>query len=463
MRFARGASHVHDRVGARARMADLVQLFESRRAVVGVLGLGYVGLPLAATIAEAGFATVGFDTRHDKVETLRRRESYIRHVPGARLETIIRAARPAGGEPGFFPSTTYADLAHCDGVLICVPTPLTENREPDLSYVVNTTETVAAHLRPGQVIVLESTTYPGTTDEVVRPILERGGLRVGRDFHLAFSPEREDPNNAAFTTRTIPKLVGGITPECGRVATALYSAFIERVVPVSSAAIAEAAKLLENIYRSVNIALVNELKVLFDRMGLNVWEVIDAAATKPFGFTPFYPGPGLGGHCIPIDPFYLTWRARQFEMSTRFIELAGEVNLAMPAYVVERLADALNEQGRTLNGANILLLGVAYKRDLDDDRESPAFKLLELLARKRARVSYHDPFVPVLKPGRRHDFGLRSVSLTADTLAAADAVLIATDHTTVDYDLVVQHARLVVDARNATRHVRHGREKIVLA
>lgn len=444
-------------------MADLVQLFESRRGVVGILGLGYVGLPLGATIAEAGFATIGFDTRRDKIESLRRRESYIRHVPSARLESIIRDARPAGGEAGFFPSANYADLAHCDGILICVPTPLTENREPDLSYVISTAETVAAHLRPGQLVVLESTTYPGTTDEVVRPILERGGLRVGRDVHLAFSPEREDPNNHAFTTRTIPKLVGGITPECGRVATALYSAVIERVIPVSSAAVAEAAKLLENIYRSVNIALVNELKVLFDRMGLNVWEVIDAAATKPFGFTPFYPGPGLGGHCIPIDPFYLTWRARQFEMSTRFIELAGEVNLAMPAYVVERLADALNDRGKSLNGARILLLGVAYKRDLDDDRESPAFKLLELLERKHAQLSYHDPYVPTLKPGRRHDFRLSSVALTAETVAAADAVLIATDHTTVDYDFVVQHARLVVDARNATRNVRHGREKIVLA
>ncbi len=444
-------------------MADLVQLFESRQAVVGILGLGYVGLPLASTIAEAGFATLGFDTRLDKIEWLRRRDSYIRHVPSARLEGIIRDARPAGGQAGFFPSADYADLAHCDGILICVPTPLTENREPDLSYVVSTTETVAAHLRRGQLVVLESTTYPGTTDEVVRPILEGNGLRVGQDFHLAFSPEREDPNNPAFTTRTIPKLVGGITPECGRVAAALYGAVIERVVPVSSAAVAEAAKLLENIYRSVNIALVNELKVLFERMGLNVWEVIEAAATKPFGFTPFYPGPGLGGHCIPIDPFYLTWRARQFEMSTRFIELAGEVNLSMPAYVVERLADALNDRGQSLNGARILLLGVAYKRDLDDDRESPAFKLLELLARKRAQLSYHDPFVPNLRPGRRHHFRLSSVELTAETLAAVDAVLIATDHSTIDYDHVVRHARLVVDARNATRNVSQGRDKIVLA
>lgn len=444
-------------------MADLIELFESRRAVIGVLGLGYVGLPLAATIAEAGFVSVGFDTRLDKIESLRRGESYIRHVASERLRPIVRSALPAAGDAGFYPSPDYADLARCDGILICVPTPLTDSREPDLSYVVSTAETVAAHLRPGQLIVLESTTYPGTTDEVVRPILERGGLRVDKDFHLAFSPEREDPNNRDFTTRTIPKLVGGVTPACGHIAAALYGAFIDRVVPVSSAAVAEAAKLLENIYRSVNIALVNELKVLFDRMGMNIWEIIDAAATKPFGFTPFYPGPGLGGHCIPIDPFYLTWRARQFEMSTRFIELAGEVNLSMPAYVIERLTDALNERGRSLNGSRILVLGVAYKRDLDDDRESPSFKLLELLARKHAQVSYHDPFVPTLKAGRKHDFGLTSIVLDASALAAADAVLIATDHTTVDYDFVVRHARLVVDTRNATRGVREGREKIVLA
>ncbi len=444
-------------------MSDLIELFTSRRAIVGVLGLGYVGLPLAATIAEAGFGTIGFDTRLDKIEALRRGESYIRHVAGARLAPIVRQTVPAAGAAGFYPSADYADLGRCDGILICVPTPLTESREPDLSYVIATAENVAAHVRRGQVVVLESTTYPGTTDEVVRPILERGGLRVGRDFHLAFSPEREDPNNAHFTTRTIPKLVGGVTPECGRIAAALYEAVIDSVIPVSSAAVAEAAKLLENIYRSVNIALVNELKVLFDRMGLNIWEIIDAAATKPFGFTPFYPGPGLGGHCIPIDPFYLTWRARQFEMSTRFIELAGEVNLAMPAYVVERVADALNERGRSLKGAKILMLGVAYKRDLDDDRESPAFKILELLQRKHAELSYHDPFVPVLKAGRRHDFGLQSVALTPDAVAAADVVVIATDHSSVDYDFVVRHATLVVDSRNATRNVSAGREKIVLA
>ena len=446
-----------------SELKDLIELFNNRRAVVGVIGLGYVGLPLAATIAEAGFAAVGFDTKTSKIEALHRRESYIRHVPAARLEKLVRTDAPVAGRAGLHASADFADLARCDGILICVPTPLTENREPDLSYVIATAESVAKHLRRGQLVVLESTTYPGTTDEVVRPVLERGGLRVGRDFHLAFSPEREDPNNSAFTTRTIPKLVGGVTPECGRVAAALYSTVIERVIPVSSASVAEAAKLLENIYRSVNIALVNELKVLFERMGLNVWEIIDAAATKPFGFTPFYPGPGLGGHCIPIDPFYLTWRARQFELTTRFIELAGEVNLSMPGYVVERLADALNERGRSLKGSNILIVGVAYKRDLDDDRESPSYKLMELLERKHAKFTYHDPFVPVLQRSRRYDFGLQSIPLTPERLAAADAVLIATDHSGIDYDLIVRHSRLVVDTRNATRQVREGRERIVLA
>jgi UDP-N-acetyl-D-glucosamine dehydrogenase len=444
-------------------MDELIELFDSRRAVIGVVGLGYVGLPLAATIAEAGFATIGFDTKTAKIEALRRRESYIRHVPAARLEHLVSVESPAPGRAGLHASSDYADLRRCDGILICVPTPLTENREPDLSYVVATAEAIAQHLRRGQLVVLESTTYPGTTDEVVRPILERGGLRVGRDFHLAFSPEREDPNNARFTTRTIPKLVGGITPECGRVAAALYSTVIERVIPVSSASVAEAAKLLENIYRSVNIALVNELKVLFERMGLNVWEIIDAAATKPFGFTAFFPGPGLGGHCIPIDPFYLTWRARQFELTTRFIELAGEVNLSMPAYVVERLADALNDRGRSLKGAHVLILGVAYKRDIDDDRESPAYKLMELLERKHATFSYHDPFVPQLQASRRYDFGLRSVPLSAETIAAADAVLIATDHSQFDYQFIVDHSRLIVDTRNATRNVRGGDAKIILA
>jgi UDP-N-acetyl-D-glucosamine dehydrogenase len=444
-------------------MQELISRFRERRAVVGVVGLGYVGLPLAATIAEAGFATLGFDIDAGKVDALRRGQSYIRHVGGTRLAPLLQPNPLAGGQAGFYPTTDYALLSTCDAVLICVPTPLTPNREPDLSYVVGTAEAIGERLRAGQLVVLESTTYPGTSDEVLRPILERGGLVAGRDFFLAYSPEREDPNNASFSTRTIPKLVGGVTADCGAVAVALYAAIVTTVVPTSSAAVAEAAKLLENIYRGVNIALVNELKVLFDRMGLNIWEIIDAAATKPFGFTPFYPGPGLGGHCIPIDPFYLTWRARQYELTTRFIELAGEVNHAMPAYVVEKLTEALNERGRSLKDARVLILGVAYKRDLDDTRESPALRIMELLARKRVRLCYHDPYVPALKRSRRYDFHLESVPLTPDTLAAVDAVIIVTDHSGVDYGLVVRESPLVIDTRNATRSVAHGRERIVPA
>jgi UDP-N-acetyl-D-glucosamine dehydrogenase len=443
--------------------AELIEKIQRRQAVVGVIGLGYVGLPLVASFCETGFATIGFDVDAAKVEALAQGRSYIRHVPSARLVPLVRRDIPEAGQGGFYPTADYGLLARCDAILICVPTPLTENREPDLSYVVSTAEAIAPHLRRGQLVVLESTTYPGTTEEVVRPILERDGLRAGDGFYLSFSPEREDPNNAQYSTKTIPKLVGGVTSRCSDVAAALYGAVIERVVPVSHASVAEAAKLLENIYRSVNIALVNELKVLFDRMGINVWEVIDAAATKPFGFTPFYPGPGLGGHCIPIDPFYLTWKARQYDLTTRFIELAGEVNQGMPGYVIAKLMDALNEHGRSLKGARILVLGVAYKRDLDDDRESPAYKLMELLQRKGAEFVYHDPYVPALKRSRRHDFGLASVPLTAEELAAADATVIVTDHTCFDYDLVVRASRLVIDTRNATRNVRAGREKIVNA
>ncbi|MFI5397428.1 MAG: nucleotide sugar dehydrogenase [Candidatus Binatia bacterium] len=442
---------------------DLIDKFQRRQAVVGVIGLGYVGLPLVATFCEAGFATIGFDVEASKVEALAHGRSYIRHVPSSRLASLVRREPLAAGQSGFYPTTDYALLTRCDAILICVPTPLTENREPDLSYVVNTAEAIAPHLRRGQLVVLESTTYPGTTEEVVRPILERNGLRAGDDFHLAFSPEREDPNNAQYSTKSIPKLVGGVTPRCSEVAAALYGGVIERVIAVSHASVAEAAKLLENIYRSVNIALVNELKVLFDRMGINVWEVIDAAATKPFGFTPFYPGPGLGGHCIPIDPFYLTWKARQYDLTTRFIELAGEVNQAMPEFVAAKLMDALNERGRSLKGARILILGVAYKRDIDDDRESPAYKLMELLERKHAQLVYHDPYVPALKHSRRYDFGLKSVPLTPEELAAADATVVVTDHTCFDYDFIVRASRLVIDTRNATRGVVEGRENIVYA
>jgi UDP-N-acetyl-D-glucosamine dehydrogenase len=441
----------------------LIDVFTSRRGVVGIIGLGYVGLPLAATFAEGGFAVVGFDVDGAKIDALRAGRSYIRHIPAERLAPLLCAEPPRSAGAAFHPTSDFELLRSCDAVLICVPTPLTENREPDLSYVTGTAATIAKYLRRDQLVVLESTTYPGTTDDVVCRILEGGGLRVGVDFHLAFSPEREDPNNAQYTTRTIPKLIGGCTPRCGAVAAALYGAIMDRIVPVSSARVAEAAKLLENIYRSVNIALVNELKMLFDRMGLDVWEVIDAAATKPFGYTAFYPGPGLGGHCIPIDPFYLTWKARQYELTTRFIELAGEVNHAMPAFVVAKLMDALNDRRLSLKGARVLVLGVAYKRDLDDLRESPALKIMDLLSKKGAEVAYHDPYVPVLKPSRHYDFNLASVPLTREELQRADAVVVATDHTAFDYQFIVDASALVVDTRNATRSVATGREKIVRA
>ncbi|GIW43894.1 MAG: UDP-N-acetyl-D-glucosamine 6-dehydrogenase [Candidatus Binatia bacterium] len=447
----------------RPSMEDLIARFEQRQGVVGIIGLGYVGLPLAATFAEAGVAVVGFDIDRSKIEELRAGRSYIRHIASERLGQIVTQQGPRPERGKFYPTADFALLRHCDAILICVPTPLSPNRDPDLSYVERTGETIAEYLRPGQLVVLESTTYPGTTDEVLKEILERSGLRVGVDVHLAFSPEREDPNNPHFTTRTIPKLVGGVTESCTRVAVALYSAVLEKVVPVSSARVAEAAKLLENIYRCVNIALVNELKVLFDRMGIDIWEVIDAAATKPFGFTPFYPGPGLGGHCIPIDPFYLSWKAREYELTTRFIELAGEINHSMPGYVVGKIADALNERRKSLKGARVLVLGVAYKKDLDDTRESPALRLIDLLLRKGAKVSYHDPYVPHLKRSRNYDFNMSSVALTRDELERADAVVVATDHSVFDYDFIVGASQLVIDTRNATRNVREGRSKIVRA
>ena len=436
---------------------DLKQRLASDRATVGVIGLGYVGLPLALTMVEAGKRVVGLDVDAAKVERLEEGQSYIRHIEASR---IVAAGKR------FRATTDFRALADCDAIIVCVPTPLTEGREPDLSYVSRTAETIAEHLRAGQLVVLESTTYPGTTEEVMQPILERGGLRVGRDYHLAFSPEREDPGNPRYSTKTIPKLVGGVTPECGEIARALYGSFLEKVVVVSSARVAESAKLLENIYRSINIALVNELKMLFERMGIDVWEVIEAAATKPFGFTPFYPGPGLGGHCIPIDPFYLTWKARHYDFSTRFIELAGEVNTGMPYWVVDKVVEALGDQGKPIKGAKVLVMGVAYKKDVDDLRESPSLKVIEILESRGAEVSYNDPYVPSLRARKlRHyeTFDLDSVDLDDRTVAAADCVLIATDHSAYDYDRIVRHARRVVDTRNATRNVHQDRHKIVKA
>jgi UDP-N-acetyl-D-glucosamine dehydrogenase len=459
-------------VHAATPLSRLAQRIAAHQVVVGVIGLGYVGLPLSGAIVDAGLRVAGFDVDQDKIDRLARGESYIRHVPKQRIgemlaaEPSVEALARRGAKPGFVPTSVFSDLVHCDVIVICVPTPLTAGREPDLSFVTGTAETVARYLRPGQLVVLESTTYPGTTDEVLRPVLERGGLRVGEDFALAFSPEREDPGNPGFSTRTIPKLVGGVTPRCGDLAEALYRWFITRVERVSSARVAEASKLLENIFRAVNIALVNELKMLFDRMDLDVWEVIDAAATKPFGFMPFYPGPGLGGHCIPIDPFYLTWKARQYDFATRFVELAGEINTTMPYYIVQRITEALGERGQTLPGARILVLGVAYKRDVDDLRDSPALKLIEILEARGAIVSYNDPYVASLRTRQlRHyqTFGLDSQPLSIQSLGEADCVVIATDHSAYDYAYIVAHSRLVVDTRNATRRVRERRQRIVKA
>lgn len=453
-------------------VSDLSAKLKGRTARVGVIGLGYVGLPLALLSSRVGFETTGFDIDPSKIEKLRRGESYIKHISAASVAEEVAKKR-------FRATDDFSALGPMDAIIICVPTPLDRHREPDLSFVLNTAKAVSEHLQPGQLIVLESTTYPGTTDEDLLPILERGGLKcpvsayttdgvtvtalddVEPDFFLAFSPEREDPGNKQFQTRQVPKIVGGVNGSSALAAAALYQSIFEHVYLVSSSRAAEMAKLLENIYRSVNIALVNELKLLCLRMGIDIWEVIDAAKTKPFGFSAFYPGPGLGGHCIPIDPFYLTWKAREYDFPTRFIELAGETNTAMPHHVVHQVAAALGQRGKTLNASRVLVLGVAYKKDIDDVRESPALKIMELLGAEGAWVAYHDPFVPSLGKMRKYDFGMQSVPLTAETLHERDCALIVTDHTAVDYDLVVEESSLVVDTRNATARVAHHRERIV--
>ncbi len=432
----------------------LAQALLQKTAKVGVIGLGYVGLPLVRAFLRAGFRTMGFDVDPAKIEKLRAGQSYIAHIPSEWIAQHVK-------DGNFEPVADMARLNEPDALLICVPTPLNDSRDPDLQYIETTGRQIARSLRRGQLIVLESTTYPGTTREVLLPILEESGLKVGQDFFLAYSPEREDPGNPQYTAERIPKLVGGIEPVSGRLAQQLYSHGVVQVIPVSSCEVAEAAKILENTYRSVNIALVNELKVLFDRMGIDVWEVIDAAKTKPFGFQAFYPGPGLGGHCIPIDPFYLSWLARKHGLVTRFIELAGEINTSMPDYVIQRLTEALNEQGKPVRGSRICILGVAYKKDVDDPRESPSFALMERLLARGASVSYNDPHIPRLPAMRHYRLPeLWSVELTPEYLASQDCILIATDHSAYDYEAIVQHAQLVVDTRNATRHVRNGREKI---
>jgi UDP-N-acetyl-D-glucosamine dehydrogenase len=440
--------------------------FAGKDIKIGIIGCGYVGLPLALRFADVGQRVTGFDTDEAKITKLNSGQSYIQHISADKINQHVQGKR-------FDATTDFGRLREMDAVLICVPTPLDERREPDLSYVEKTAQSIAPNLQRNQLIVLESTTYPGTTEELVLPILEKGGLKcplargagsenVATDFYLAFSPEREDPGNKQYGLAQIPKVVGGINPASGRAAVALYAQIVSKVVPVSSTRAAEMVKLLENIFRCVNIALVNELKQLSLRMDLDIWEVIDSAATKPFGFMPFYPGPGLGGHCIPVDPYYLSWKAREYDFATRFIELAGEINTAMPYNVVDALVTALNGHEKSVKGSKILLLGVAYKKDVDDLRESPSLKLLELLSARGAVLDYNDPYFPALHKMRHYDFSnMKSVALSPARLASYDCVLIATDHSSYDYDAIVRDSKLVVDTRNATRHVKQHREKVV--
>lgn len=439
--------------------AALLGRLDDRSATVGVIGMGYVGLPLALAVVDAGFRVIGFDVDERKPQALAAGKSYFKHISSERIA--------AGNATGRFSATTdFSRLGEADVIAICVPTPLDRHFEPDLSFVTETTQAIAQRLRPGQLVVLESTTYPGTTDEVLKPILEAGGLKSGKDFFLAFSPEREDPGNADFATTSIPKVVGADDDLAREAATRFYSAFIGQVVPVSNTRAAEATKLTENIFRSVNIALVNELKLIYEPMGVDVWEVIEAAKTKPFGFMPFYPGPGLGGHCIPIDPFYLTWKAREYAVPTRFIELAGQINSAMPGRVVEKLALAVDQRlQKGLNGTRVLVLGAAYKKNVDDMRESPALEIMELLQRRGANVSYYDPFVPEIPKTREHPAlaGMTSVAWKEDLGRDYDALLLVTDHDQVDYHALLRHAPLVVDTRNAFRRAGAIGDNLVLA
>ena len=413
--------------------------FRDKTATIGIVGLGYVGLPLMLRYAETGFKVLGFDIDAEKVNKLNNGETYIEHITADK----IAAARSAGFEA----TTDFSRIGEVEAVILCVPTPLNKYREPDMSFVIDTTDAVKPYLRAGQVLSLESTTYPGTTEEELLPRVEEGGLKVGENVFLVYSPEREDPGNPDFETRTIPKVIGGHTPACLEVGLALYQPAIDKVVPVSSTKAAELTKLLENIHRAVNIGLVNEMKIVADKMDIDIHEVIDAAATKPFGFVAYYPGPGLGGHCIPIDPFYLTWKAREYGVNTRFIELAGEVNSSMPEYVVNKTALALNDRQRSIKGSKVLLLGIAYKKNVDDMRESPSVEVMELLRDLGAEISYSDPHVPVFPKMREHKFDLKSVPLTAESIASYDCVVLTTDHDKFDYDLLKQHAKLIVDTR----------------
>ena len=432
----------------------LNEKIESRNALIGVVGLGYVGLPLIDAFYKAGFKCLGFDVDPNKIDALNAGQSYIAHISNDIVKQWVDANKLEA-------TSDMKRLNEPDAILICVPTPLSESRDPDLKYVVQTTQAIASVARSGQLIVLESTTYPGTTRDVMVPILEQSGLTIGSDLFVAYSPEREDPGNEKFVAATIPKVVGGYDEPSRDIANAIYSKAVTKTVPVNSCEVAEACKILENTYRSVNIAMANELKVLFDKIGIDIWEVIDAAKTKPFGFQAFYPGPGLGGHCIPIDPFYLSWVARKHEIPTKFIELAGEINTSMPLYVVHKVAEALNSLGKPVRDSRIGILGVAYKKNVDDPRESPSFKLIELLAERGANLTYCDPHIPRLPRMRSFDVPeMESSEMTAEYLAGLDCALIATDHSAFDYEFLVRHSQLIVDTRNATQHVREGRSKI---
>jgi UDP-N-acetyl-D-glucosamine dehydrogenase len=434
----------------------LLDKINAKTARVSVIGLGYVGLPLLAAFHRAGFSVIGFDNDPAKIDSLHRGENYLKHLG----KTLIADMKSAGR---FDATADFSRLSEPDAILICVPTPLGDHRDPDLSFVRKSAEEIALRLRPGQLIVLESTTYPGTTREIVLPLLQSRGLRCGVDFFLAFSPEREDPGRKDASTQTIPKLVGGIDEISGKIAVALYQQAINKVIPVATAEIAEAAKLLENIYRAVNIALVNEMKIVLTAMGIDIWQVIAAASSKPFGFHPFYPGPGLGGHCIPIDPFYLSWKAQEVGIPTRFIELAGEINHKMPDYVVQRTTQALNDRGKTVKGTKILVLGLAYKPDIDDVRESPSFELIEKLAHLGASVEFNDPHVPATHKMRKHDLHLRSVPVTPQSLRSYDCIVISTHHSAYDWQMIADHANLIIDTRGAMRNVTGNHDHIVPA
>ncbi len=435
---------------------ELKQAIISHQATIGIIGMGYVGLPLVMRFGSCGFTVYGFDIDRDKIVSLKTGKSYIAHIPEGQIQRLVQ-------EGLFHPTDDYNRLSEVDVVVICVPTPLSKTHEPDLRYVRETSRQVSRYGKRGQLVILESTTYPGTTKEILLPELSEAFGEVGRDFFLAYSPEREDPGNPRFSTEKIPKVVGGVTPACRELATALYGEVIEKVVPVSSTEVAEFTKLLENIYRSINIALVNELKILATRMGIDIWEVIEAASTKPFGFQPFYPGPGLGGHCIPIDPFYLSWKAKEYDFATRFIQLSGEINTSMPDYVVARLADGLNEHRKSLKGSKVLVLGIAYKKNVDDVRESPSLVIIEKLLGKGAVISYHDPYVPEIPKTRKHAFGFRSVPLTDETVKGVDAVLVLTDHDGIDYKKVASMSRLFVDTRNVSQDFRNEFDNIIMA